>query len=262
MRVFIECTPTQSLWPNASCLSHFFIPCRGCACCACCACVSCLLCLLCFAVLRFACFAVLCFVFLLTCCASYASVKHPYASRCVSMHPYAFVTYLHGVVGWKGAQASRPAAAAVGPGAENRRAWGGGVQEGVAGRVFNRDRGKEGGEEGGGERFKAEERKMTQTYVVSRSKQTAERNHVNTHQSQKACHMQQPSLSLAHKKLTTQRWQAERGIHGPHPRFIASLQDVHSLSHDKTFAIQYLMTSHSQPCSSRNNLSAALNASG
>ena len=68
---------------------------------------------------------------------------------------------------------------------------------------------------------------LTCTAVV-RSKQTAERNHVSTHQTQKVCHMQQPSLSLAQK--------AERGIHGPSMLNSRLIPHSHPVSHCKAFA--------------------------
>ena len=45
------------------------------------------------------------------------------------------------------------------------------------------------------DRKRGDRHQMTQTYAVLRSQQTAERNHVNTHQSPKVCHMQHQSNS-------------------------------------------------------------------
>ena len=52
--------------------------------------------------------------------------------------------------------------------------------------------------------------------------ETAGNTEVGPQQSLKVCHTQQPSLSWAHNNRTTQRWPAERGIHGTHPYFTSS----------------------------------------
>ena len=72
---------------------------------------------------------------------------------------------------------------------------------------------------------------MTHAYAILRSKQTTEKKHVSTHQSQKVCHMQQPSLSLAHNKLTIQRWLAERGNYGPSTLSARRIPYSHPLYH-------------------------------